>query len=195
MAKHTAVPETPRRTKDAWKRRNDSGPHDAHLPSGQDVTFNVPDSNALIAARKLPEELTEIALFAASYPDGVEGYVNDLSVRSAMASPENAAEAAERLGKAVTDSIELGRWLVAHMLVEPSIKPADVPDLPQMDVRMLLEFAERKRNVDHRGVKLPIALLAEYERFLHEPGRAPADGDGAGVDPGVPEPDRGADEG
>jgi hypothetical protein len=162
------------------------------LPSGHEVSFVVPDSNALIAARRLPEELTEIALYAASYPDGAEGYINDLSVRVAMA---DTPEAREKLNRAVSEGISLGRWLVAYMLVDPEIGVDDVPELPPMDVRMLLEFAERKRDTDAQGVRLPIALLEEYARFLHEPGRAPADGNGGGEHPGVPEPDRGADEG
>lgn len=193
MAKQQSIPRTARRSTNAWKARNDAGPHTATLPSGQEVEFTVPDSNALIMAGRLPEELTEIALYAASYPDGFEGYVNDLSVRVAMRPEEPGGP--DRLQQAVRDGVRLGHWLVAHMLVDPELEPSEVPELPQMDVRMLLEFAERKRNRDARGVELPIAMLEEYERFLHEPGRPPADGNGSGEHPGVPAPERGPDEG
>lgn len=192
MAKHTAVPPTSKATKSAWKARSDAGPHTATLPSGIEVRFTIPDSNALITARKLPEDLTEIALYAASYPDGASGYMSDMSVRAAMS---DHPDAPEKLAKAVADGIRLGHWLVAHMLVDPTIDADDVPDLPPMDVRMLLEFAERRRDTDALGVRLPIALLEEYERFLHQPGGAPPDGDGGGVDPDVPAAEPGADEG
>jgi hypothetical protein len=157
-----------------------------------EVTFSIPDTNALITARALPEDLTEIAMYAASYPDGAEGYVNDLSVRVAMSDQHDATE---KLQAAVADSILLSHWLVAHMLVEPAITAEDVPELPPMDVRMLLEFAERKRNTDAEGVVLPIAMLEEYARFHQQPGRAPADGNGGGEHPGVPPVEPGADEG
>jgi hypothetical protein len=192
MAKQSSIPPTPGKGKSAWKARSDVGPHSATLPSGQEVSFVVPDSNALITAQRLPAELTEIAVYAAAYPDGVEGYVNDLSVRVAMS---DQPEAAAKLAKAVSDTIALGHWLVAHMLVEPELEPEDVTELPPMDVRMLLEFAERKRDTDAEGVRLPISLLEEYARFLREPGRAPADDNGGGEHPGVPAADRGADEG
>lgn len=190
MAKQKTTP-IPHSGKGAWKARSDTGPHTATLPSGQQVRFIIPDSNALITSGRLPEELTEIALYAASYPDGAEGYVADLSVRASM----GAENATEKLKQAYEHAVLLGHWLVAHMLIAPEITPEDVPELPPLDVRMLLELGERKRNTDAEGVRLPIAMLEEYHRFLSEPAGAPSDGDGAGVGAGVPEADQGPDEG
>ena len=59
-----AAADTVPSDKAAWAARSDRGPHRATLESGQVVEFVVPDSNALIRANRLPDELAEIAIMA-----------------------------------------------------------------------------------------------------------------------------------
>jgi hypothetical protein len=174
--------------KAAWIARSDRGPHTAELPSGQVVRFVVPQSNELIRANKLPDHLTEIALMATAYIDGADGYMGDLAMR-AVTDPDQMA----RVTRAVREGLELRDWLVATMLVEPAIEPDDVRQLPEADVRMLLEFAERKRNEDAKGVRLPIVVLDEYDRFRDEPSGDTDDGAGGGDSGGLSRADTEAD--
>lgn len=155
---------TEKRTAKAWKARSDRGPHTVNLPTGQVVDVIVPDSNALIRSGKLPDRLLEIALMATAYPDGAQGYIADLAYRT-VGDGDGKEAAAEKLSKAIKDGLELRDWLVAHMVVKPEITPEDVADLPEPDVEMLLELAERKRNTDAAGVVLPIVVLEEFARF------------------------------
>lgn len=170
----------------AWKARSDRGPHIATLPSGEQVEFVVPDSNALIRSGRLPSRLLDIAVMAAAYPDGAEGYVADLAYRAVTERDTEAkAAAAETLAQAIRDGLELRDWLVAQMVVKPELTPDDVIELPEPDVEMLLEFAERKRNTDSLGVVLPIVVLEEFARFrgveAGGEGDAAGEGDGAVV--------------
>ncbi len=174
----------PANGKAAWAARSDRGPHTATLPSGQQVQFLIPDSNALIRADRLPDELTEIAIMASAYPDGADGYMGDLAVRATTDQAEMS-----KLKTTIKQGLELREWLVAHMLVEPEIDPEDVASLPPGDVSMLLEFAERKRDTDSVGVRLPIVMLEVYARFRDEQPGAPNDDSGGREDSGVPEID------
>jgi hypothetical protein len=174
-----------------WKKLSDRGPHQATLPSGLVATFKIPDTTALIRADLLPDRLSEIAVMASSYPDGVEGYLGDLGL-SAMANPERDMP---KLKRALKDGLELRDWLIAEMLVDPKLTAKEVAsgDYPPADLEMLLEFAERRRDTDHLGVKLPITVLEGLKGFP-----APAVDDeaaraGANGEPAAPEPDRGAD--
>lgn len=167
-------------SKSAWKQRNDTGPHVATLPSGVQVTFVIPNSTALLRADMLPDRLAELAIMAAAYPDGAEGYLADLG----LAALQNPSEAV-RLKKALREGIELRDWLVAEMLVDPKLAPDEVAsgDYPQADIDMLIEFAERRRDTDAAGVKLPIVVLEELATFRREP---EGDQDPAPVGDGAP---------
>lgn len=176
--------------KAAWAARSDRGPHKATLPSRTVVEFIVPDSNALIRADMLPDHLSDVAVMAAGYPDGADGYFEDLS-RVALRDPSQMPT----LRRSIKEGLELRDWLVAHMLVEPSIDPEDVVGLPERDVAMLVDFAERRRNEDADGVRLPIVLLEEYARFRDGSGGRASDGVGEGVGAGVPGADGGSDGG
>src|SRR5690242_3274315 len=90
-----------------WKGKSDRGPHAATLPSGVRVRFQIPDSNALIRSERLPERLLEIAVMAAAYPDGADGYMADLAVSAVRGDIDMA-----KLSKAVRDGLELRDWLV-----------------------------------------------------------------------------------
>ncbi len=178
--------------KAAWAARSDRGPHTAQLPSGQEVTFLVPDSNALIRSDRLPDRLMEIALMASAYPDGADGYMADLAV----AAFRDEAEIV-KVGKAVKDGLELRDWLVAHMLVSPEVTPDEVGSgmFPDADIEMLLEFAERKRCEDAAGVKLPIIVLEKFARFPAAVGDSEDAGVGGSDGDELPRDDFGPDPG
>jgi hypothetical protein len=195
--------------KAAWKQKNDSGPHKATFPTGTELVFVIPNETMLIRADKLPEHLTEIALYAAAYPDGAEGYMadvavrasrtSDVAVRASRTSDDAVADAAAqaRLKKAVKDGLELRDWLVAEMLVEPKVTPEEVAggDFPQADIEMLIEFAERRRNVDAAGNQLPIVLLEDFARFRDVNGSQPDRESGGGDEQVVSGADAGSDGG
>lgn len=180
----TASPATrkqPADRKTAWKKASDAGPHVATLPSGTQVTFTIPNSTALLRADMLPDRLAEIAIMAAAYPDGAEGYMADLGL-AAMRDPNEAA----KLKEALRQGLELRDWLVSQMLVDPALTPEEVGsgDYPQPDIDMLISFAERRTNVDAAGVKLPIQILEELAEFRPESsGDADVEAGGRGEDP------------
>lgn len=158
-------PSAAEQRKLAWKKKNDAGPHRATLPSGMEVTFVIPDSSQLIRADMLPERLAEIAIMAAAYPDGVEGYVQDLGF-AAMRGDN--VEDKSRLKDALSHGLALRDWLVSKMLVDPPVSVEEVAagDFPAADIEMLIEFAERRRNQDANGVRLPIVILEQQQPFL-----------------------------
>jgi hypothetical protein len=180
-------------SKDAWFASNDRGPHTAVLPSGAVVRITIPDSSRLALTGALPVDLRETALLVAAHPEGAEGYFGDLV---------SAAIIRGKMEEAVTRAIELGmrltHELVAGMVVEPEISAEDVASgaLPELDLRMLLEIAERRRSTDAVGNKLPIVTLEEYARFRHGAGGTPGPGagseNGADAAGGVSEPDEDA---
>lgn len=152
-----------------WRKRNDSGPHTATFPSGAVLKFVIPDSGALLRSGRLPENLRETALLCAAHPDGPEGYMSELVTAAIVAGDR--AERSATVTKAISDGMELGHVLIAEMLVEPKVTPEEVArgDFPELDVKMLLEFAERRRNTDALGHKVPVVILAEWARFRDEP--------------------------
>ena len=147
---------------DAWRKANDAGPHTAVLPSGVTVRFVIPDSSALLRAGRIPEKLRTTALYCAAHPDGPEGYMLEL-IAAGMLNDELAG----KTQAAILEALELGHELVAEMLVEPEVTAGEVGrgEFPELDVKMLLEFAERRRNVDADGTKLAITTLSEWAMF------------------------------
>lgn len=187
-----AKPARPRPSdlKDAWKARTDRGPHKAVLPSGIEVTFIVPNSNELIRADRLPDRLAQMAIMAASYPDGTQGYLGDLAV-----SAIHDEDAAVKLKAALKDGLELHDWLISHMLVAPKLTAEEVGsgDFPQPDLEMLIEFAERRRDTDAAGTKLPIVVLETLATFRDGAAGGTDAAAGANGAPAADEPAVGAD--
>lgn len=153
-------------SKQAWKQRSDRGPHTAAFPSGATLTFTIPDSGSLLRSGRLPDRLRRVALMCAGHPEGAEGYVGDLVLRAMVA-----ADGEERMAQALEDALVLQAHLVAEMLVEPAVTADEVTEgaFPELDVKMLLEFAERRRNVDAAGTRLPVIVLSEWASFRGEP--------------------------
>lgn len=153
-------------SKAGWRRRNDAGPHTATFPSGAVLKFTIPDSGSLLVAGRLPDRLRETALLCAGHPEGAEGFMLEL-VTTAIVQ----AERSELVTQAIEDGIALGHHLVAAMLVEPKVTAEEVAagEFPELDVKMLLEFAERRRNLDAVGQEVPVAVVTDYARFRAEP--------------------------
>lgn len=150
----------------AWAKKNDAGPHLAVLPSGTVVKFRIPDSSALLKAGRLPDELREAAIIFTSHPDGTEELMRELVITAALRGPGQ-----DTIASVIKAGQDLTPYLIAEMLVDPTITPEEVATLPELDVRMLLEFAERLRNVDAAGNELPITTMDEWATFRRKPGR------------------------
>ncbi len=167
-------------SKNAWRKRNDAGPHTAVFPSGATLTFRIPDSGALLRSGLLPDRLRTTALLCAAHPDGPDGYMADLVMQAVVS-----AERSELVTQAIEDGMGLANVLVAEMLVEPEVTADEVAsgEFPELDVRMLLEFAERKRDTDAQGNRLPITVLSGWATFRGErPGADSVAAGGAGGD-------------
>lgn len=188
-------------SKTAWQRRNDRGPHKAYLPSGPNpdedapVSFVVPDLSMLARNGLMPEELQITAELMAAHPNGPEGYSEDLVSEAIM----RGGDAQATIAGAIKVARELTHHLIAEMLVEPKVSAEEVASgiFPELDMKMLVEFATRTRNVDAAGRRLPIVVPSE-ERWatfrVERTGAAGAgDREGNGADPaGAPaEPDGG----
>lgn len=184
-------------TKSRWLAANDAGPHYAVLPSGLDpdgdhsyVRLTVPDPAALTRSGKLPKELHEAAVVFANHPDGPDELMREIVVSAAVRGAGQDA-----LARLISAGEELGYHLIAEMLVEPEITVEEAKTLPEMDRRMLLGFAERRRNVDAAGNRLPIITLDDWLSFRARPDDLPSAGNGGedGAEPAGDVPD--ADEG
>ena len=179
-------------SKAAWAAANDTGPHLAGLPTGKVVKFRIPDQSALLRSGRLPEQLREVALMVAAHPEGADGYFSDLVQLATIR-----GEGQETISSAIASGLELTHHLIEAMLVEPEVTAEEVASgmFHELDIRMLLEFAERRRSVDAAGNKLPIITLDEWARFRNVP-RSPEGPEPGGanghVDPGaLPDADGG----
>lgn len=187
-------------TKSKWREANDAGPHYAVLPSGVDpdgedhsyVRFRILSTGELLRSGDLPEALRDIALMYAEHPEGPEELMRELVVSAAFA--EKGREALVRLIRTARD---LQPHLVAASLVEPEVTAQEIDSgaFPELDVKMLVELASRRRNVDAAGNRLPIALLDDLVPFRRQPadGESPARGEDGG-DAGGGDPAGGDDD-
>lgn len=182
-------------SKAAWKLANDRGPHVATLPTGCVVEFELADLAMLVRAGKLPEHLRVIAQLAVAHADGIEGVFEDLVQTAILRGADSQATIAAIIDK----GLELSHHLVAEMLVHPKVEPSEIAEgmFHELDIRMLLEFAERRRDTDAAGVKLGIMLLDPTTWATFRAGAGDAQGaahggaDGADVPGDVPDADRG----
>lgn len=188
-----AVPPTLKpSSKTAWLKANDAGPHLAVLASGTVVKFRIPDSSALLRSGHLPDALRDAAVIFTSHPEGTDELMRELVITAAIRGPGQ-----DTLARMIQAGKDLTPYLISDMLVEPKISPEEIADglLPDLDVKMLLEFAERRRNVDAAGNELPIITLDAWAIFRREPVReagARAGGeDGSESAADLPDPDPG----
>jgi len=179
-------------TKSRWTKANDVGPHLAVLPSGlrpdgdhEYVKFVIPDAGQLLRTGRIPSNLREAAIVFSSHPDGTDELMRELVITAALRGPGQ-----DTIANVINAGHDLAHVLVAEMVVAPEITVEDVAGgvIPELDVRMLLEFAERMRNIDAAGNELPIVTMDEWATFRRK--RPIADGVGDGGTNGVePEPD------
>ena len=167
-------------SKDAWAKKNDAGPHLAVLPSGAVVKFRIPDSSALLKAGRIPEQLREAAIIFTSHPDGTDELMRELVITAALRGPGQ-----DTLASVIKAGRDLTPHLIAEMLVSPEVTPEEISEglLPELDVRMLLEFAERLRKQDAEGNVLAITTLDEWASFRREPARDAGAGNGGSPEP------------
>lgn len=110
----------------AWKK---AGVHEVFLASGFTVTIKLPNLPELVSAGEFPNHLVETAIkVASSNPDEQKITAEDIKAQA-----------------------EFYRELVSRTLVEPSVTPADVAELPFEDVELLAAIATRQRDVDALG--------------------------------------------
>lgn len=192
----TKVPPTVKiASKSAWAHANDRGPHVAVLPTGSAVKFELADLSMLLRAGRVPEHLRIVCQLAVAHADGIEGYFQDL-VQTAII---RGGDAQATIAAAIAQGVELSHFLVSEMLVEPKVTPEEVAAgmFHELDVRMLLEFAERRRDTDAEGNKLGIMLLDpdQWARFRNGPddaaGAANGGASGDAVSPALPDTDAG----
>lgn len=180
-------------TKSAWFKANDAGPHWATLPSGAVVKFRIPDAGQLLKSGAIPATLREAAILFSSHPEGSDELMRELVITAALRGPGQ-----DTIAAVVSAGNDLRNILVAAMVMEPDVTPEDVAEgrMPELDARMLLEFAERMRNVDAAGQLLPITTMDEWARFRRQSAgdRSTGDGNGTGDDPGADVPDADAGE-
>lgn len=102
------------------------------LPSGMEVTIEVPNLFEMLRGGSVPNNLVKMASKAQATPGGADG----LSVEQ------------------VKESTDFLRWLVSITVKEPEITEEDVPDIPMEDLDMILSFAMRDDDVDAVGHQL-----------------------------------------
>jgi hypothetical protein len=176
----------------AWLKSNDAGPHMAVLPSGSVVKFRIPDAGQLLKSGAIPTNLREAAIVFTSHPDGADELMRELVIQAALRGPGQ-----DTLTNVISAGQDLGDILVASMILEPEVTVEDVAEgrVPELDVRMLREFAERIRNTDAAGNVLPITTMDEWATFRRQSAgdRKPDDGNGDGpaVGDAVPDADAG----
>ncbi len=134
----TATAEKPS-SKTAWASAKR---HVITLPSSTKVAIELPNLGELMKAGELPNDLIE----------------------AATAKLTNQ----EVDGELVKQLTELNRHIVALTVKEPEIKLEDVPTLPSEDLDMIVQFANRERDVDAVGHHIGgLETTAEWRRFRY----------------------------
>lgn len=144
-----------------------NGERDITLPSGTRVRIRLLDVGTHLAYGAVPTELRAAAL-------------NDLYRRRSDESLTTAErdDASEKIADA-------NRAIVAAMLVRPALDAEGVKRVPEWDMAMLLEIANRETNRDAAGEPIGVVPLAEFASFRAEsgggPDRDPREGLGSAV--------------
>lgn len=127
----------PTSKKSAWIK---SKYHEVTCPSGTVVSIVIPNLPSLIKAGRIPNELLDAALGAGP----------DTEVTKEM----------------VEKQADFYNYLISITVVDPSVEPHEVADLPYEDVEMLASIALRQRDVDavykHIG---GLDSVASFKRF------------------------------
>lgn len=122
----------------AWKK---NAVHDVVCPSGTTVAIKIPDLPSIIEAGQIPQHLLDVALGSAASGQEIE--------------PTRELIAKQR---------EFTDLLVMKTVVEPTLTPEDVMDVPYEDKEFLVQVAMRQRDLDAVGDH--IGGLSNSEKFL-----------------------------
>jgi hypothetical protein len=132
-----------RRGKAAWKKAAVTG-HDIVLPSATEVTIRIPNLIEMLRGGEVPNELVP---FATKARDKME-------------------DGRQITTEELRQSSDFVRWLVARTVIDPSIEPDEVPELPSEDVDMVLEFATRQRDLDALDQHIAgLHLVQDFSNF------------------------------
>lgn len=107
----------------AWKK---NAVHPITLASGTEVEIKIPNLPELVSAGEFPNHLVDTA-------------INVATGKTEVTSEE------------VKSQAEFYRELVSRTVVEPSLTPEDVKDIPFEDVELISAIATRQRDVDALG--------------------------------------------
>lgn len=154
MAKKTESPPAAVTSKSAWQKLTK---HHVTCPSGAVVRIRIPNLASLVAMDAVPEQLKGAAL---------REIAQEL-VGSLQAVADGGASEVKLSEEDVKALYELNEWMLCWSLIEPEITPADLPELPEEDLEMLVQIVSRERDVDARGVRLGVEPLSRLERFRH----------------------------
>jgi len=112
-------------TKTAWfKAKRHEG---VTLPSGTVVTVEIPNLSLMLKTGQLPNALVEAAVTQQN-----AAAKGDASITREM----------------IEEQWDYYAFLVSKTVVEPSITPEEVAEIPAEDIEMLVEIATRQRDMD-----------------------------------------------
>lgn len=129
-----------RRGKAGWK---DSKQHDVVLPSGMEVTIQIPNLLEMLRGGDIPNPLVKFA------------------TKTVKKMQEDKAPTLEEL----RESSDFMRFLIVTTVKDPVLVAEDVPELPAEDTDMVLEFATRQRDLD--ALNRHIGGLHKIEDFYN----------------------------
>ena len=132
--------------------------HRIQCPSGMWVRIRIPNLAALLETDAVPVHLVNIALRELVDPGSVP------------TAPAEEGEGPRFDLEMVKQMAELTRYLVLQAVVEPKLAEADLAEIPQEDVDMLIAIAQRMRVYDARGVRLGVEPLARFELWRNKHG-------------------------
>lgn len=132
------------KTVNEWKKKK---VHEGvTLPSGAEVSIQIPNLPALIKSGKIPNNLLDEAI--------------------------RAAEGEKISAEAIGEQNDFTRKMVALTVVEPEVSEEDVDEIPFEDVEMLVSIATRQRDIDAEGKHLGgLHNSDEWRRFREFPRR------------------------
>lgn len=109
----------------AWKKAK---AHEVTLPSGSQVTMQVPNLPAMIRSGQIPNSLVNAAIETVTKGPG--------------------QEVSREL---IEQQAEFYNHLVSVAVLSPKVQPDDVPELPFEDVELIIQIATREEEFDAVG--------------------------------------------
>lgn len=140
--------------------------HTLHLPSGAIVKAMIPDLSLLMAADAVPDELQGIAM------EELMGSIVAMKIDAPGVEGEAPTVSLDR--DKISQLADLHYWLVAEMLIEPTLTVAELknPETrpPNPDLEMLTAIATRSIDEDAAGNTIGVMPLSKVARFRQEHG-------------------------